>query len=195
MIERQLPISQITSFTFVTQPIAIPPDLRPLWKISQILLVLKLCSRKEKATLLKLQLFNWALGSSKALDQLKKYVLRERNYKLRDPNNPYLFIATYCSPRSGSVSRQHLRRLVERATARITGRVCNVRTLKKSSRLLYSEFGGHESFRHLQELGLGKNQARLYAWAKRVKVVPRRASQTTIKTSSIIKQRQPPAGA
>jgi len=129
------------------------------------------------------------------LRDLIRRFMRERNYKLRDPNNPYLFIATYCSPRSGSVSRQHLRRLIERATARITGRVCNVRTLKKSSRLLYSEFGGHESFRHLQELGLGKNQARLYAWAKRVKVVPRRASQTTIKTSSIIKQRQPPAGA
>ena len=129
------------------------------------------------------------------LRDLVRRFMQERNYKLRDPNNPYLFIGIYCSPRSGSVSSQHLRRLVESATARITGKVCNLRTLKKSSRLLYSEFGAYESFRHLQELGLGKNAARLYAWAKRVRVVPKRAKQTTIKKSSIIKQRQPPAGA
>ena len=129
------------------------------------------------------------------LRDLVRRFMQKRNQKLRDPNNPYLFVGIYRSPRSGQVSYPYLRLLVERATARITGRVCNIRTLAKSSRLLYSEFGGYAGFRHLQELGLGKNQAHLYAWAKRVKVIPKRASQTTIKTSSIIKQRQPPAGA
>ena len=126
-------------------------------------------------------------------DLVRRFV-RERNQKLRDPKNPYLFIGIYCSPRSGQVSDHHLRLLIQSATARITGRVCNVKTLVKSSRLLYSEFGAYESFRHLQELGLGKYSARAYAWAKRVRVVPKRAKQTTIKKSSIIKQRQPPAG-
>lgn len=129
------------------------------------------------------------------LRDLVRRFMQNRNQKLRDPNNPYLFVGIYRSPRSGQVSYPYLRLLVERATARITGRVCNIRTLAKSSRLLYSEFGAYAGFRHLQELGLGKNQAHVYAWAKRVKVIPKRASQTTIKTSGIIKQRQPPAGA
>lgn len=75
MEEHQLPFAQITNFKFTIQPIPIPPDLRPMWKIAQILLVLKICSRSDKATLLKLQLFNWALGSPKAIEQLTKYVL------------------------------------------------------------------------------------------------------------------------
>jgi len=84
---------------------------------------------------------------------------------------------------NGSFQRKHLSdeyfyRVVESATARITGRVCNVSTLTKSARLLYSEFGGYEGAHHLEKLGLGKRQAQTYAWAQRVKVVPRKASQT-----------------
>lgn len=74
-MHEQLPFDQITNFKFEIQPIPIPPDLRPLWKISQILLVLKLCSRADKATILKLQLFNWALSSPHTAEQLKKYIL------------------------------------------------------------------------------------------------------------------------
>jgi hypothetical protein len=76
-MNEQLPFEQITNFKFEIRPIPIPPDLRPLWKISQILLVLKICSRADKASILKLQLFNWALGSPKAIEQLKKYILFE----------------------------------------------------------------------------------------------------------------------
>lgn len=115
------------------------------------------------------------------LRDLVRRFIRERNQKLRDPNNPYLFVGIYCSPRSGHVGDNYLRRLVERATVRIVGRVCNVKTLAKSSRLLYSEFGEYEGLHHLQELGLGKNQARTYAWARRVKVMPKKASQTQSK--------------
>ena len=50
--------------------------------------------------------------------------------------------------------------------------------LGKCSRLLYAEFGGHEGFRHLRELGLGEYQARTYAWAKPVRVVPKQANRT-----------------
>ena len=74
-MNQPLPFDQITNFKFVIQPIPIPPDLRPLWKIAQLLLVLKLCSRSDKATVLKLQLFNWALASPKSTEQFKKYIL------------------------------------------------------------------------------------------------------------------------
>lgn len=43
--------------------------------------------------------------------------------------------------------------------------------------MLYAEFGGHEGFKHLQELGLCESQARSYAWLKRVKVIPKKASE------------------
>lgn len=101
--------------------------------------------------------------------------MKERNQKLRTSQNPYLFVGTKRSPRGGPVNDQHFRCVVERATARITGRVCTVSILGKCSRLLYAEFGGHEGFRHLRELGLGEH-ARSYAWAKRVRVMPKQTN-------------------
>ena len=103
--------------------------------------------------------------------------IRERNQKLRDPKNPYLFVGSRGRSRAGPVGSEYIRSLVESATARITGRVCTADILGKCSRLLYAEFGGHEGFRHLRELGLGDRQAHTYAWAKRVRVVPKPANR------------------
>ena len=107
--------------------------------------------------------------------------MRERNQKLRDPNNPYLFVGTSKSLRGGPVSDAYFRHMIESATARITGRVCTVNILGKCSRLLYAEFGGHEGFRHLRELGLTEQHARSYAWAKPVRVVPKQANRIRTK--------------
>lgn len=68
MAEHQLPFAQITNFKFAIQPIPIPPDLRPMWKIAQILLVLKICSRSDKATLIKLQLYHLGIHACHAGD-------------------------------------------------------------------------------------------------------------------------------
>ena len=107
------------------------------------------------------------------LRDLIRRFMKERNQKLRTSQNPYLFIGAKRSPRGGPVSDQHFHRLVESATARITGRICTISILGKCSRLLYAEFGGHEGIRHLRELGLGEQHARVYTWAKRVRVVPK----------------------
>lgn len=107
------------------------------------------------------------------LRDLIRRFMKERSQKLRTTQNPYLFVGTQASPRSGPVSDQHF----ERATARITGRVCTVSILGKCSRLIYAEFGGHEGFRHLRELGLGEQRARAYAWAKRVRIVPKQTTK------------------
>lgn len=48
---------------FKQRPIPIPIDYRPTYKISIIILVLKLCSTSETASLLKLHLFSWILKS------------------------------------------------------------------------------------------------------------------------------------
>jgi len=103
--------------------------------------------------------------------------IRERNQKLQDPNYPYLFVGVKKSSRGGPVNPRYIRTLVESATARITGRVCTVNILGKCSKVLYAEFGGHEGFQHLRELGLCDSQARSYSWLKRVKVVPKKASE------------------
>jgi hypothetical protein len=68
-----LPFSKINRLTFNERPVSIPAELRPLWKISCILLVLKLNCIREKASLSKLQLFNWGMGSPITMKNLFIY--------------------------------------------------------------------------------------------------------------------------
>ena len=124
------------------------------------------------------EIFHMEPADEPWLRDLVRRFMRERNQKLRSSKNPYLFVGASPSPRGGPVADRYFRRLIVSATARITGRACTIKILGKCSRLLYSEFGGHEGFRHLRELGLGEYQARTYAWAKPVRVVPRQATRT-----------------
>ena len=112
------------------------------------------------------------------LRDLVRRFMQERNQKLRNPKDPYLFVGSHRSLRGGPVRDRYFRGLIERATARVIGRACTVSVLGKCSRLLYSEFGGLEGFRHLRELGLGAQSGSHYAWAKRVRLVPRKVNQT-----------------
>lgn len=65
---------QIKKLSFVQRPIPIPAEYRPVYKISLLVLILKLCCRGEKANLLKLHLFSWALTSETNMNKLKDYV-------------------------------------------------------------------------------------------------------------------------
>lgn len=64
---------------FVRRPSPVLIEHRPLYKITQLLLVLQLSSRGGKSTLPRLHLFNWALKSTdriqKLLDATKAKVL------------------------------------------------------------------------------------------------------------------------
>jgi len=104
--------------------------------------------------------------------------MAERNQKLRDVTNPFLFVAPKMRSARGSVTYGYLRQLVQRATSRVTGRACTIGILSKSSRLLYSEFGGYEGVRHLLEMGLCTTQARNYALAQRIRVIPKQAKKS-----------------
>jgi len=68
----------IRKISFRERPITLPADYRPLYKIAMLTMVLKLCCRSERATLLKLHLFSWCLTSEKRMHQLAAYV--HRNY-------------------------------------------------------------------------------------------------------------------
>jgi len=48
-------------FRFAARPIAIPPDLRPLWRLTILVLFLQRCCRQGKSSLKKLHVLNWAI--------------------------------------------------------------------------------------------------------------------------------------
>lgn len=64
----------IKKLSFTQQPIPIPADYRPMYKIGLIVLILRICCRAETANLLKLHLFSWALSSKTNADKLRKFV-------------------------------------------------------------------------------------------------------------------------
>jgi hypothetical protein len=56
---------------FERRPSPVLPEHRPLYKIGQLLLILKLASRAGKSSLPRLHLFNWALKRSDRQDLLE----------------------------------------------------------------------------------------------------------------------------
>lgn len=64
----------IKKISFSQKPIPIPADYRPMYKIALLVLILKMCCRGERANLLKLHLFSWALTSEKNMRQLAEYI-------------------------------------------------------------------------------------------------------------------------
>lgn len=48
---------------FRSRPEAIPGDLRPIWRICVVLLILELASRGKKSSISKLHVLNWAIRS------------------------------------------------------------------------------------------------------------------------------------
>ena len=64
----------IKKLSFTKRPIPIPADYRPMYKIAIIVLILKLCCRSDKASLLKLHLFSWALASKKHTAMLADHI-------------------------------------------------------------------------------------------------------------------------
>jgi hypothetical protein len=64
----------IKKLSFTKRPIPIPADYRPMYKIALIVLILRLCCRSNKSSLLKLHLFSWALTSKKHTSLLSDYI-------------------------------------------------------------------------------------------------------------------------
>lgn len=60
----------MSKVNFQRRKASVIPELRPLYKISKILLILNCCCIGKKSSLLKLHLFNWAMLDMKRLDML-----------------------------------------------------------------------------------------------------------------------------
>ena len=51
-------------FRFVRKPMSLPPELRPDWKISILLLILEISSHQGKSSLRRLHMLNWSMRST-----------------------------------------------------------------------------------------------------------------------------------
>jgi len=67
-------VIDIKKISFVKRPIALSPDYRPFYKIAQIVMVLKVNSVNQKASLLKFHLFSWALKDKENKTRLLEYL-------------------------------------------------------------------------------------------------------------------------
>ena len=72
-----LPLDEIKEINFIRKKMPISPELRPIYRISQIIIIMELSSTKKAASLLKLQLFNWGLQNEERYERLLK--LKETN--------------------------------------------------------------------------------------------------------------------
>lgn len=72
-----LPFDQIAHFSFRQRPIAIPAELRPLFRIGQIVLVINKCCRGAVASAIQLHLFCWALNSQENMNALLGYIANQ----------------------------------------------------------------------------------------------------------------------
>jgi hypothetical protein len=68
--------------TFTSRPVPLFPSYRPLYRISLMLLVLKLNSVGGKASLLKMHLFSWGFKSNDNLKKLAEFVTSNFQKKL-----------------------------------------------------------------------------------------------------------------
>lgn len=67
-----LPLNEIKEIRFSNRKMSISPELRPMYRISQIALILHISSTGEKASLLKLQLFNWCIQKEERYEEMFK---------------------------------------------------------------------------------------------------------------------------
>ena len=61
----------MSKLIFSRKKSAVIPELRPMYKVGKLLLILKLCCSGGKASLLKLHLFNWAMLDPQRLQSLQ----------------------------------------------------------------------------------------------------------------------------
>ncbi|MFA0964413.1 hypothetical protein AB9P05_21585 [Roseivirga sp. BDSF3-8] len=67
-------MEEIKNISFSKKPIPLPADYRPMYKIAQIVLILKSVCRGNTAKLIKLHLFSWALKSQNNREELMNLI-------------------------------------------------------------------------------------------------------------------------
>ncbi|WP_306540542.1 hypothetical protein [Dysgonomonas sp.] len=64
----------IKNISFSKRPISIPPEYRPIFKISQITMILGYCCRSNRSNLLKLHLLSWVLKADSNANIVIKWI-------------------------------------------------------------------------------------------------------------------------
>ncbi len=67
----EFPFESVDKMTFEHQPQPLPANLRPVYRIVIILLILKVSCRATTASLLKIQFFNWVIKNSSLQELIK----------------------------------------------------------------------------------------------------------------------------
>lgn len=70
------------NITFHKRPIPVQPEYRPVYRIAQIVVTLKKSCKKNKASLLMLHLFSWALKSKENEENLLSYLRNSNKFSI-----------------------------------------------------------------------------------------------------------------
>jgi hypothetical protein len=74
MIEAYFPELRDVSFTFTRRGTPLPPDRRPIWRISLLVEILSRCSRGRKSSILRLRILDWAARNAVGTRSLIDFV-------------------------------------------------------------------------------------------------------------------------
>lgn len=74
-MEKILPFEDIKKIVFSRKPTNIPIDIRAIYKIVEILLIIKKCGWRDMADLQKIHLANWLLNDSDSSELMKNMEL------------------------------------------------------------------------------------------------------------------------
>ena len=62
----RIPELENVEFGFDLRPEALPPELRPLWRVAVLILILHLCCRNKRSNMHRLYVLNWAVRTPEA---------------------------------------------------------------------------------------------------------------------------------
>ena len=126
---------------FERRPAPVMAEHRPMYKIGQVLLVLSIASRGTKSSLLRLQLFNWALKSPKRQKQLLNAVEEKELLVTAWGFDPALAIAVRISIAEGLVFQNSTGYEASESGERFVREILQETDLFGSERLFLSAIG------------------------------------------------------
>ena len=73
----------VLKFSFSKKPIPIPAEYRPVYKMAQLIFILKISCSGNKASLLKLHLLSWSIKNEKNREELTSLIHNNYNGNLK----------------------------------------------------------------------------------------------------------------
>jgi hypothetical protein len=67
-----IPELEGASFSFTRRPTSLPPELRPMWRVAVVALILHICCRGSRSNLQRLYVLNWAVRTPEARSEFSE---------------------------------------------------------------------------------------------------------------------------